>query len=127
MKETIVSLLQQRMDKCTTEQFWAVATLTGMSAFLITQARVLSAILHPRYLLLMVTIATAYGTYFVIHRHQAYYFFQSLQADMIREDDNVPDYLKDPHPAWKGGSLSGVVFYVGWIIGVWALTAKCFL
>ena len=33
MREAILQLLQQRMDKCTTEQVWAVAMFTGLDAF----------------------------------------------------------------------------------------------
>ena len=32
-----VKILHQRMDKCTTEQFWASSTLTALNAFLLAQ------------------------------------------------------------------------------------------
>jgi len=37
MKHTILSILQQRMDKCTNEQWWAVAALTAADAFIVTR------------------------------------------------------------------------------------------
>ena len=40
-KDTLMSNLQQRMDKCTTEQFWAVAAMTALYAALISHASAL--------------------------------------------------------------------------------------
>jgi hypothetical protein len=37
MKNTIVPILQQRMDKCTNEQFWATGAIIGLNAFLLSQ------------------------------------------------------------------------------------------
>lgn len=36
VKDALLGALQQRMDKCTTEQF--VGAITGLDAFLLTQA-----------------------------------------------------------------------------------------
>ena len=44
MKETILQLLQQRMDKCTTEQFWAVAMVTGLDAFVLHSGHAFNAL-----------------------------------------------------------------------------------
>lgn len=33
-KDAILGVLQQRMDKCATEQFWTVGAITGLDAFL---------------------------------------------------------------------------------------------
>lgn len=38
VKDALLGVLQQRMDTCTTEQFWAVGAITGLDAFLLTQA-----------------------------------------------------------------------------------------
>ena len=61
MKETYATILFERMNKCTTEQFWAVATVSGAHAFAMLQAPSLLAVL-PRWL---VILALALGTYLV--------------------------------------------------------------
>ena len=122
MKEAIVSLLQQWADKCTTEQFWAVATLTGMNAFVITQKKDLLAASPTWAIIVVITILTIYGTYYVIHRHASYFFFRAELAKLLEGEADAPDFLKTCPPIWKGSSLSGVIFYVMWIVGLWLLS-----
>ena len=123
MKEALLNLLQQRADKCTTEQFWAVATLSGMNAFVISQKRDLLTALPPWAIILIITIPTIYGTLYVIHRHTRYYVYRGALATLLQDEASAPVFLKTCPPTWKGkSSLSGVLFYVMWIVGLWALS-----
>ena len=122
MKAAIINLLQQWADKCTAEQFWAVATLTGMNAFVITQKRDLLDVSPAWAVIAVVTILTIYGTYYVIHRHVSYYFFRAELAKLLGDEEEAPEFLKKCPPVWKGSSLSGVVFYVVWIVSLWVLS-----
>ncbi len=122
MKEALLGLLQQRADKCTTEQFWAVATLSGMNAFVIAQKKDLLTALPAWAVILIITVPTIYGTYYVIHRHTSYYVYRAALAKLLQNEADAPAFLKKCPPTWKGKSLSGVVFYVMWIVGLWAVS-----
>ena len=116
MKETIIALLQQRMDKCTTEQFWAVASLTAADAFVVSGRDQLLQSL-PRWVLLsLITFASAYGVLFVIQRHLGFYRNRDAMARLLADERDVPDFLRDEPRRRSFNSLSGVMFYVGWIL-----------
>ena len=115
MKATMISLLQQRMDKCTNEQFWAVASLTAADAFIVTAGKnVWSKIPYP-FLLGAITLVTAYGIYFIIHRHFAFYRNRTAIALLLADDPDAPDFLKTEPNLRTFNSLSGVAFYVVWV------------
>ena len=117
-----MSLLQQRMDKCTTEQFWAVASLTTLHGVLLLQHGDLPPGLSAVLVVLASTIATAHGVFFVVHRHRAYYTMRSAQAALLRDYPEAPEFLRSAPAPWKGAALTGVVFYVAWIVGGWLAT-----
>jgi len=126
----MVTLLQQRMDKCTTEQFWAVTTLTGLNLFIISEKRNIVRVLQKTsiigvlpnwFILSIVTVATFYGAYFIIQRHISYYQYRADLAKLLQGEKDVPDFLKKCPDKWKGHSLSGVLFHTGWIIALWLM------
>jgi hypothetical protein len=111
MKETIITLLQQRMDKCTTEQFWAVASLTAADGFVIQSDKVSSGIA-----LVAITIDTIYGVFFIFDRHFAFYRNRKLMGSLFKDERDAPDFLKtEPNP-FRFYSLSGVLFYLLWVV-----------
>lgn len=116
MKNTIASLLQTRMDKCTAEQFWAVATLTAADSFFISQSRGALASIPRCFLLFAVAAATIYGIWFVIGRHRAYYKNRLSLASLLSDEKDAPDWLKRPPNLSTRNSLSGVLFYVGCLV-----------
>ena len=116
MKPTIIPLLQQRMDKCTTEQFWAVAALTAADGFAITSAKSIVAAVTRCSVLFVLTIAVVWGVLFIIGRHRAYYKNRAAMVTLLQGEQDVPDFLKTPADPWSFNSLSGVVFYVGWVV-----------
>lgn len=113
MKGAFVEVLQTRMDKCTTEQFWAVGALTAFSAFLITQIGSVSAEL-PAWTIIAVSLALGlYVAYFIIQRHFAYYSLLSQLVDLLTGDPSTPESVKQGIQLWtKGRGLAGVTFYL---------------
>ena len=65
------SLKQTRKDKCTTEQFWAVATVLGVNAFLLTQRTDLSFV-PPWVVIVHSALISFYAAWFVVDRAKAY-------------------------------------------------------
>jgi hypothetical protein len=117
MKEAIVSLLQQRMDKCTTEQFWAVAILTGSDVFIITQAQNLAVKICYGILLVGISVATVWGVGFIIERHCGWYRSRVALASLLQNEPDVPRGLKTSPNFWDWKSLVfGVGFYVVWVL-----------
>src|SRR6266571_7842714 len=109
MKAAMVSLLQQRMDKCTREQFWTVATLTAADAFLLTKGAELQQ--HFSYVVIMIVLGvlTAWGVWIIINRHMYYFTCQRDLKSLLRDEKDVPPSLsKLAESNWKGSALSGV-------------------
>ncbi len=129
MKATMISLLQQRMDKCTTEQFWAVAILTGSDVFIITQSQNLAAKICYWILLVGITIATLWGVGFIIERHCGWYRSRVTLASLLQDEPDVPESLKGSPNIWYWKSVVfGFGFYVIWVVVgcvLCYLTAPC--
>ena len=113
----MISLLQQRMDKCTTEQFWAVAILTGTDVFIITQAQNLAAKMPYWILLLVISLVTVWGVCFIVERHFGWYRSRHVLASLLQNEPDVPERLKRFPNFWSLNSLAfGVGFYVVWVL-----------
>lgn len=119
MKETIVIILQQRMDKCTSEQFWAVALLTGIHAFIISQRENLAATFPDWIIISVISIVTLYGIWFIIHRHISFYSLRDRMVEILKEEKDIPESLKKCPSKWRWPQLSGVLFYAGWSLIIW--------
>ena len=114
MNGTLISLIQSRMEKCTTEQFWATGAITGMAALLISESSKDPLNSYGWIVSIVHLCLACYGCYFVIHRHFSYYELQRERAKLLKDEDISP-LLKSPGNPWRGHDLSGVVFYVLWI------------
>jgi len=122
MKEIIIPLLQQRMDKCTSEQFWTVGALTAADAFIITKGQVVGPKMPFSWILIaLITVATVWGVRIIVSRHNAYYRNRAAMVLLLGNEKDVPDFLKNPANPWTFNSLSGVVFYVLWVVAGWGL------
>ena len=115
MRDGLLGVLQQRMDKCTSEQFWAVGAITGLDAFLLSQTTQVKAVLQPWAVMLIVVLLSVYGTYFIIHRHVGYFDLYDRLVDLIKDEPEAPTMFKGYPSRWKGHSLSGMVFYCAWV------------
>lgn len=120
MKEALLDSLQVQMDKCTNEQFWAVASLTAADGFFITQRKDLAAVPHWVCMTLL-TISMLYGARFIIHRHIAYYRLYNERAKLLQGEPDAPAFMKETANTRRFEALSGVTFYVGWVVAGYAL------
>lgn len=127
MKGNLISLLQSRMDKCTTEQFWAVGVITGLSALLISQSSIIQDKL-PNYLVIVAqVILSAYGICFVVHRHVSFCKLERELSLLLKNETNAPKMFKQKHDWWEWCTLSGVVFYTVWILLTCAGVVSCYI
>ena len=122
MKKTIATILQARMDKCTNEQFWAVATLSGMNGFVLIQLDIFVIVIPNWVLIFFITLVTTYGVWFIIQRHQRYYFLRRELAYLLKKEKGIPRFLRKAPIKNSLNKFSGVVFYTGWVISIWAFT-----
>jgi hypothetical protein len=104
------------MDKCTSEQFWIVAAITGMDAFLLSQRSTITAYINTVAILAVLAIVTVYGVLFVVHRHKAYYDNRDLMQTLLKNESDVPDSMKFEVNAWSLSELTGVTFYASWVL-----------
>ena len=117
MKATMISILQQRMDKCTTEQFWAVAILTATDVFIVTQAQNPAAKVPYCALLTAITIATVWGVFFIWERHCGWFRNRVDLASLLQNEADLPERLKRFPKFWSFKSLVfGVGFYIAWVL-----------
>jgi len=111
MKETIIQVMNNKMDKCTTEQFWVVAAITGLNAFLIINSKVVSTYFAKWQILLFTGVFCCYGLWFVINRHRAYWKLQKDLVDYLHEENNLPTVLREKPWPWSFKYFSGVALY----------------
>lgn len=116
MKNTIVALLQQRMDKCTNEQFWATGAITGLNAFLLSQNKTVCLFFSSWAILAVSTVISIYGIFYVCCRHGDYYTTREAMAKLLRGENNIPDFMTKEV---KNCSLIGLTFYSGLIVVGW--------
>lgn len=127
MKEAIAGILQTRMDKCTTEQFWAIGALTAVGAFLICQKSCLLVEL-PAWSIIVTSVTSAlYVAYLVIQRHIAYFALLAQLVELVTTDPSTPESIKGTVQPWRGHSLSGVIFYLACDVAVTAAVLATYL
>ena len=116
MKNTIVTILQHRMDKCTNEQFWATAAITGLNAFLLSQNKTISPFFSIWVILAVSTVICIYRIFYVWNRHVDYYATREAMAKLLRDEKNIPDFMTNKVNIWTACSLIGFTFYSGLIV-----------
>lgn len=117
MKSTLVSILQQRMDKCTTEMFWAVAAITGFCALIVTQKSSLLNAMPCWILIAGIVIIVFYGIFYILHRHASYYLDAQDLVSLIRDFPECPKRMKREPAPWGLRSFIGSAFYILWVVG----------
>ena len=143
MKNTIVAILQQRMDKCTNEQFWATGAIIGLNAFLLSQNKTICLFFSSWAILAVSTVICIYGIFYVRNRHDDYYTIREAMAKLLRKEKNIPVFMTEKVKIWtvcgliksfwhhiQGNmdekvkirslcSLIGLTFYSGLIVVGW--------
>jgi hypothetical protein len=118
--DAFLAVLQTRMDKCTNEQFWAVATISALNAASITNANDFAAV--PKWIVAIALSAGAfYALYFVIDRHRAYYDFRKDFSVIAERSPAAPPFMREVRSAWELARMSGLLFYSFAILGGYAL------
>lgn len=125
MKDTLVNILQQRMNKCTTEIFWAVAVITGFCALIVTQKPSFLKVMPYWIFIVAILIMVLYGIFYIIHRHLTYYLDAQDLVSLIRDIPYCPKRMKREPKPWKLRSFTGTAFYILWIIfaGVFSISS----
>ena len=112
MKGTFVGILQTRMDKCTTEQFWVAGADAAFSAYLISAADTLKSDINAYAVVVFALIVAVYAACFIVNRHTTFYRMSSEQVSIAKDDPDCPPLLRyEPKQ-----NLSGVVFYIGVVL-----------
>ena len=116
MKNTIVTILQHRMDKCTNEQFWATGAITGLNAFLLSQNKTISPFFSSWVIWAVSTVICIYGIFYVRNRHHDYYATREAMAELLRNETNIPEFMTEKVKIRTVCSLIGLTFYSGLIV-----------
>ena len=75
-----------------------------------------------------ITAATIWGICIIIQRHFAYHRNRAAMALLVEDEQDVPAFLKSRPNAWSFRSvLSGVLFYVVWVLLGWILCSVAIL
>lgn len=115
MKEALLGILQQRMDKCTVEQFWAVAIISALDAFVLGKPDSLRDL--PSIAVAGAVVwTTAVGIWYLISRHREYYRSRAAISVLILEVEEAPDFLKESLSPVNPRTWLGTGFYISWII-----------
>ena len=126
MREALIAMLQQRMDKTTNEQFWMVGAITALNAFLVAQADDVSTNLPDAMVIAVAALLAGYGVLFVVERHHAYYSLRNDVAELVQDEELAPRWLKSRPRRWRWPHASGVAFYVVWMTMTWLAVAATF-
>ena len=116
MKKTIVTILQQRMDKCTTEQFWAIGIITGLDAFMFAQSSQILVVFSTWVVIAVCIVIGVYAIYYVIHRHKSYYQYRADLVSLVKGEPDAPAAMKSEKSPCSCSSLIGTGFYVAWLV-----------
>lgn len=109
-KEIFIQLLEQRAYKQTSDQFWAVAIMTGFYGVLIFKYTEIIVFLNPIEVIILSVIAACVGSLYICHRHRTYINVRKETRSLTENISDAPSYLKNV-PGWGGHSFLGWGFY----------------
>lgn len=116
MKTTILNILQQRMDKCTNEQFWSVAAISGMDAFLMSQKATITSCINSTAIFIVLAVVSIYAIFYIFNRHISYYRNKRIMQTLLENENDVPNSMKLKVNSWSWNRLIGLIFYITWIV-----------
>lgn len=123
-----MSVLQTRMDKCTTEQFWTVTTFATFNLAIIAEPIKKSLTnTFPNWLVVLTTVLFGlFSIMYLIDRHLEYIRMWHSMARFL-EGKVVPDAFsfRAQYAARRPG-LSGVTLYSGYIILIAAVSQSVY-
>ena len=123
MKKVLISILQQKMDGCSRDQFWAVAAVSGLNGFFVSQAEDLGKLMPAWVLVCAVLVAGAIAVYYIVHRHVSFYRYSADVAHLLAEEESAPAWMKTARHPSDVATWLGSGFYVCWVAGATTLGA----
>lgn len=112
MKSTIISILQQRMDKCTSEQFWLTGFISGLNSYLILNKDEIIKSINSIYIIIAVIVILCCSICYLIHRHSSYYKIRLEMSQLLENENDAPSFLKLQISPWEMRSLAGTSLYI---------------
>jgi hypothetical protein len=117
MNETRIKLRADEKQKCTTEQFWAVATFLGVNGFLLAREPLFPAY-SPCWVIIPITLLDALAIIYIFRRARAYAQsdrrIQNLFEDKL-EDDGVAAMGLGWRDIWGGTGLYSLLILFSWM------------
>lgn len=110
MKPGEIEIYQQRMDKCTVEQFWMVALIGGMNGFMMTQKDLLTSALGTAAMCISAGLTLLVGIAYVLSRHAIYVHYERIVAGYLSRGSDA-EAVRIPGYRVAVAKLSGVVIY----------------
>lgn len=109
----LLELYQIRLDKCATDQFWAVALLASMHGFIIIKKQLLKEALGEMILRVGIVLATLFGIVYIVSRHFIYLRYDLLANQIMTQKADELTLLLPPSGGFlkEAALYSGVVFY----------------
>jgi len=95
-KDTFINILQQRMDKTTTEQFWVVALIYGLNGVLIFKKAVIISFLDKWVIITFSLFVTIIGTVYILQRMKTYIEATKEISQLISNEKDAPDSMRHP-------------------------------
>lgn len=112
MKDTLVEISQQRMDRCQSEQMWALAAYAAACAFVISEKDAFLDGFSRDRLLVGLGIAGAATLVFVLERKWEYYRYRNDMARLVKDEADAPGYMKKEKSPWCWNSLIWLAVFV---------------
>jgi len=126
MKKELAGILQTRMDKCTTEQFWMVMAMTGVNGLVIASpAEIAKTGIHAVVLAIVLGLAAAGAFLYLLSRHKMFFALRAEQLAIFDSDEELhayyknrarPEFMKpEGQRVWWFG-MTGIVMYSAWVL-----------
>lgn len=131
MEKALVQIIKQSMDKCTVEQFWAVAITIGINSFLISNVKdFIDDKIFLVAILIFSTLLTFYAVFFIFHRSRAHVKHANILYQIIKSSNELTADIKDffkTSGKFKASDFSGSGFYSAIVLCIYiALILKIY-
>jgi len=117
MNDTLITIRADEKQKCTTEQFWVVATFVGLNGFLLARDPLFAA--HsPCWVVVPITLLDLYAIVFVLLRALAYAQIDHRLHNLLEgrtEEDGVAKVRLRWRDIWRGTGLYLLLILVSWL------------
>ncbi len=116
MNDTRIKLRADEKQKCTTEQFWAVATFVGVNGFLLARDPLFP--YCPCWVVIPITLLDVYAIAYILIRTLAYARIDRRLHNLLNErpkDQGVAELRLSWRDIWGGTGLYLLLIIVSWV------------